>query len=114
MSPNAVASSSKHSLDASQPSSKKHKSSSSHRSGDRESSKSSSKQKHKDKHGHKHKLRHHDDAVAPNGHAAVKSRKTREGPFEHRRSKMRISIPPKFGGDYMAGVHEILNSMIMR
>lgn len=41
-----------------------------------------------------------------------KSEKT--GPFEHRTSRLRLSIPPKYGGDYLAGIKDILNGMLMR
>jgi len=41
-----------------------------------------------------------------------KSEKT--GPFEHRTSRLRLSIPPRYGADYLAGVKDILNGMLMR
>lgn len=46
------------------------------------------------------------------GKSKEKSEKT--GPFEHRTSRLRLSIPPKYGGDYLAGIKDILNGMLMR
>ena len=46
------------------------------------------------------------------GKSKDKSEKT--GPFEHRTSRLRLSIPPRYGADYLAGVKDILNGMLMR
>lgn len=62
--------------------------------------KSQKKHKSKDK-DRKDKSKHKD-----------KSEKT--GPFEHRTSRLRLSIPPRYGGDYLAGIKDILNGMLMR
>lgn len=43
-----------------------------------------------------------------------KSKSERTGPFEHRRMRMRLSVPPRFSGDYMVGVREQLDGMVMR
>lgn len=37
-----------------------------------------------------------------------------EGPFEHRVQRMRLSVPPKFSADWMEGVRETLDGMLMR
>lgn len=37
-----------------------------------------------------------------------------EGPFEHRVQRMRLAIPPKFSADWMEGVRESLDGMLMR
>ncbi|WVR03528.1 hypothetical protein IAU60_000520 [Kwoniella sp. DSM 27419] len=42
------------------------------------------------------------------------SSKSDKSPFEHRLSRMRMSIPPKFAADAMIGVREKLDGMIMR
>lgn len=52
------------------------------------------------------------DKSKDKGKHREKSEKT--GPFEHRTSRLRLSIPPKYGGDYLAGVKDILNGMLMR
>ncbi|GMK56715.1 hypothetical protein CspeluHIS016_0305550 [Cutaneotrichosporon spelunceum] len=37
-----------------------------------------------------------------------------EGPFEHRVQRMRLSVPPKYAADWLAGVNEKLDGMLMR
>jgi N-methylhydantoinase A/oxoprolinase/acetone carboxylase beta subunit len=37
-----------------------------------------------------------------------------EGPFEHRVQRMRLSVPPKFAADWLEGVRETLNVMLMQ
>ena len=54
----------------------------------------------REKREHRSKEKHHD--------------KEKSGPFELRSSSLRLSIPPKFGGDMLAGVKEILDGMVMR
>lgn len=64
-----------------------------------------SKKKDKKEAKHKHKqqqVRERD--VAPKA----------EGPFEHRVQRMRLSVPPKFSADWMEGVRETLDGMLMR
>ena len=38
----------------------------------------------------------------------------RTGPFEHRLSRMRLSVAPKFSADWLIGVREQLDGMLMR
>jgi len=60
----------------------------------------------KDKKEHKHK--HH--------HSSTKSATASnvDGPFEHRVQRMRLSVPPKFAADWLEGVRETLNGMLMQ
>jgi hypothetical protein len=60
----------------------------------------------------KHKSKSKDEERKDKGKSKDKSEKT--GPFEHRTSRLRLSIPPRYGADYMAGVKDILNGMLMR
>lgn len=68
----------------------------------------SSSTPHKSQKKHKSKDKERKDK----GKSKDKSEKT--GPFEHRTSRLRLSIPPKYAGDYLAGVQDILNGMLMR
>jgi DNA-directed RNA polymerase I subunit RPA43 len=69
------------------------------------------KSKHK---SDKHKGHKRDKGAAVNGAVLKKSKTERGGPFEHRRMRMRLSLPPRFSGDYMIGVREQLDAMVMR
>jgi len=60
----------------------------------------------------KHKSKSKDKERKDKGKSKDKSENT--GPFEHRTSRLRLSIPPRYGADYMAGVKDILNGMLMR
>ena len=60
----------------------------------------------------KHKSKSKDKDRKDKGKNKDKSEKT--GPFEHRTSRLRLSIPPRYGADYLAGVKDILNGMLMR
>jgi len=60
----------------------------------------------------KHKSKSKDKDRKDKGKGKDKSEKT--GPFEHRTSRLRLSIPPRYGADYLAGVKDILNGMLMR
>jgi hypothetical protein len=42
------------------------------------------------------------------------SRTAIDGPFEHRVQRMRLSVPPKFSADWLVGVREVLNGMLMQ
>jgi DNA-directed RNA polymerase I subunit RPA43 len=59
-----------------------------------------------------HKSKPKDKDRKDKGKHKEKSEKT--GPFEHRTSRLRLSIPPRYGADYLAGVKDILNGMLMR
>ncbi|WVQ93758.1 hypothetical protein IAU59_000835 [Kwoniella sp. CBS 9459] len=74
---------------------------------------SSSKHKSKKDKSHSHKK---DKATSQkeSHHHHSSSSKHDKSPFEHRLSRMRISVPPKFAGDTMTGVREKLDGMIMR
>ncbi|WVQ80314.1 hypothetical protein IAT38_002419 [Cryptococcus sp. DSM 104549] len=86
---------------------------------------SSSKHK-KDKTKSKSKHHHKEKAAAPSAPAADATGKKKDkkhkhkeskgdkSPFEHRVSRMRMSVPPKFAADVMMGVREKLDGMIMR
>ncbi|KIR37292.1 DNA-directed RNA polymerase I subunit RPA43 [Cryptococcus deuterogattii 2001/935-1] len=78
---------------------------------------SSSKQK-KDKSNDKHnKEKHHSDKSKSKKDKKSKGEKHEKGeksPFEHREMRMRLSVPPKFAGDVMAGVRDQLDGMIMQ
>lgn len=75
---------------------------------------SSSKHKHRSKDGKdkesKHKHKHKSDKKSSN----KKSSGTPEGPFELRVQRMRLSVPPKFSADWLEGVRENLNGMLMQ
>ncbi|WVF66130.1 hypothetical protein IAT40_000869 [Kwoniella sp. CBS 6097] len=70
-----------------------------------------SSSKHKSKKDKSHKK---DRTESHKEHYQHHSSKHDKSPFEHRLSRMRISVPPKFAGDTMSGVREKLDGMIMR
>ena len=76
-----------------------------HASSSKDASKSKSHKEHRE-HKEKSKHKHHDKDK--------KSEKSKSAPFEHRLSRMRLSVPPKYAGDWLAGVREVLNEMLMR
>ena len=41
-------------------------------------------------------------------------KKEKSGPFEHRLSRMRLSVAPKYSADWLVGVREVLDGMLMR
>ncbi|KAL1407075.1 hypothetical protein Q8F55_006488 [Vanrija albida] len=68
--------------------------------------------KHKDKSSKKskeHKHKHHSKNKLPKA-----ERSAVDGPFEHRVQRMRLSVPPKFSADWLEGVCETLDGMLMR
>lgn len=72
------------------------------------------KDKSKEKH---HREKHHSDKSKLKKDKKSKSEKHEKGeksPFEHREMRMRLSVPPKFAGDVMAGVRDQLDGMIMQ
>ncbi|OXC85745.1 DNA-directed RNA polymerase I subunit RPA43 [Cryptococcus neoformans AD1-7a] len=72
------------------------------------------KDKSKEKH---HREKHHSDKSKLKKDKKFKSEKHEKGeksPFEHREMRMRLSVPPKFAGDVMAGVRDQLDGMIMQ
>lgn len=82
--------------------------------------KTKSKHKHGDKHskhnGHNHK---HDKGVSGSkdieGSKKKKKEKSEKGaPYEVKTMRMRLSIPPRYSADYMGGVREQLDAMVMR
>ncbi|KAE8543166.1 hypothetical protein D1P53_000653 [Cryptococcus gattii VGV] len=78
------------------------------------SSSKQKKNKSKDKHN---KEKHHSDKSKSKKDKKSKSEKHEKGeksPFEHREMRMRLSVPPKFAGDVMAGVRDQLDGMIMQ
>ncbi|OCF36187.1 hypothetical protein I316_02060 [Kwoniella heveanensis BCC8398] len=77
---------------------------------------SSSKQQSKKDKSHSHSHSHKKDRTGSSHkeHHHHGSSKHDKSPFEHRLSRMRISVPPKFAGDTMSGVRENLDGMIMR
>ncbi|KAK8845505.1 hypothetical protein IAR55_006218 [Kwoniella newhampshirensis] len=58
--------------------------------------------------------KHHSSRNTVERTTKPKSSKHDKSPFEHRFSRMRMSIAPKFGADVMSGVREKLDDMIMR
>lgn len=67
--------------------------------------------KHKDKSSKKskeHKHKSHKNKLPKAERSAV------DGPFEHRVQRMRLSVPPKFSADWLEGVCETLDGMLMR
>ncbi|TYJ56729.1 hypothetical protein B9479_002499 [Cryptococcus floricola] len=68
--------------------------------------KSHKKDKHRDSKDKKDKKHKHKEVKKEGKHD--------KSPFEHRISRMRISVPPKFAGDVMMGVREQLDGMVMR
>lgn len=93
--PNAHASSSKH---HSKSSKKKHTS----------SKEKDSSSKHKQSSHSKHKSSKEKDDKKD------KSTKEKATPFEHRSCRMRLSVPPKYAADWLTGVREMLDAMLMR
>lgn len=81
------------SLNNAEASSSKHK--------DRKHKSKSKEHKHKSKSGKEHKS------------SKVKTSGV-EGPFEHRIQRMRLSVPPKYAANWLAGVRETLDGMLMR
>ncbi|WWD22458.1 hypothetical protein CI109_106949 [Kwoniella shandongensis] len=81
------------------------------------SSKHKSKSKHHDS-GTKSSSKHHNksngETTKSKSSSSSSSSKSDKSPFEHRLSRMRLSIAPKFGADVMSGVREKLDGMIMR
>lgn len=63
---------------------------------------------------HKSSKKHKDRKEKTKDKSKHKDKSEKTGPFEHRTSRLRLSIPPKYGGDYLAGVKDILNGMLMR
>lgn len=115
--PNALASSSKPSSAAKDPSkkSKKHKEHKEHKA----------HKSHKEDKDGKHHKKSGRDKESGQDKSKVKSSSSRhaekdgkgkekKGPFELHTSRMRLSVPPKYSGDWMAGVRELLDGMVMR
>lgn len=63
---------------------------------------------------HKSHKKHKDKKEKSKDKGKHRDKSEKTGPFEHRTSKLRLSIPPKYAGDYLTGVKEILNGMLMR
>lgn len=57
---------------------------------------------------HKHKSKSKERKSSKKVGASV------EGPFEHRVQRMRLSVPPKYAGNWLDGVRETLDGMLMR
>lgn len=77
-----------------------------------------SSSKHKDRNGKskskrkEHKSKHkHSKSSQPK---VERANSQVEGPFEHRIQRMRLSVPPKYSADWLAGVKETLDGMLMR
>nr|WRH23604.1 DNA-directed RNA polymerase I subunit [Naematelia aurantialba] len=69
----------------------------------------------KDKHHSKHiHSKSSKPKVRPDKVKDKSKDKERSGPFEHHLSRMRLSVPPKYSGDWLTGVREVLDGMIMR
>lgn len=68
-----------------------------------------SEDKHKSKRGDKSdkKSKHHKDGSSSSSSSSSKS-------YQHRTCRMRMSIPPKYSGDWLTGVVEILDAMLIR
>lgn len=64
---------------------------------------------HKDKSKSKHKSSK--SKGVPGG---TKAQRSVDGPFELRNLRMRLAVPPKFSSDYLDGVRETLDGMLMR
>ena len=62
------------------------------------------------------KHKHHAEAQQDTGDNGKKGKERSKGksPFQHSLSTMRLSVAPKFSGDFTVGVKEKLNNMIMR
>jgi hypothetical protein len=78
---------------------------------------SSSKDPHRQKHKKDKSKSKSKSTPNPSSEKKRKSKtkdKDTSGPFEHRLSWMRLSVPPKFASDWLAGVREILDGMLMR
>lgn len=83
---------------------------------------SSSKSHHHSNHHHTSQFpkakqtNHHKEKHATPKHAEGDKDKRKEklGPFEHRFSRLRLSVAPKFAADWLMGVREILDGLIMR
>ncbi|KAK1926056.1 hypothetical protein DB88DRAFT_480527 [Papiliotrema laurentii] len=86
-----------------------------HASSSRDPTKHKKKSKSKDKDGHKHKHKHRDhDKSSRDKSSSSSSSSSKSSPFEHRTTRMRLSIPPKYALDWLSGVREVLDGMLMR
>ncbi len=86
----------------------------------------SSSKTHQTSHHHRSKSssKHRDLDKAKSSKPKKKSKEKRHGdqrekgeksrPFEHRLSSMRLSVAPKFSADWLIGVREALDGMLMR
>lgn len=78
-----------------------------HRGGSKHEHKSKDKSTEKHhKEGKEKKRKDHDRHKDPN--------RISNHSFEHRESRMRLSVPPKFAADWLAGVRDVLDGMLMR
>lgn len=62
----------------------------------------------------KHKKRSKEERRSKKEHKTSVHKAKVEGPFEHRVQRMRLSVPPKYAADWLAGVNETLDGMLMR
>lgn len=67
-----------------------------------------SKSKSRDKHSKKDRSHKHKSKSLPKAERGV------DGPFELRTQRMKLSVPPKFSSNWIDGVREMLDSLLMR
>lgn len=81
-----------------------------HASSSKDHSKHKKKHSSRDKDGHSRKDKH-----KSKGHSKEKSeKKEKDTPWVHRRCRMRLSIPPKYADDWLLGIRDVLDGMLMR
>lgn len=67
----------------------------------------------KDKDGHSHTHKHKSKSHGSK-HSQPHEKKEKASPWEHRKCKMRLSIPPKYAEDWLSGIRDVLDGMLMR